>query len=114
MPRVISGCTIKAVYCTQDPEKVFKCTVTLNHDEIFIDFVEEALAPSEQDLLTRYHGWQIAPGHFRLVGSNQGDVATLHAFPNSHRLEGWWQENHASGMWIIELPEPLMATSGID
>lgn len=107
MPRVINDCEVTAIYCSHDPEKVFSSTVTLDGNVIHIEFVGEALLPALDNEPIVYKGWQIAPGHFRLVGPNQGDIATLHAFPNSRRLEGYWQENSTLGMWLVELPEPF-------
>lgn len=110
MPKIINGCVVTAFYCNNDPRRVFQCNVTLDSDEIRIEWSDQALIPFDDETVTQcYHGWQIAPGHFRLVGMNQGDTATLHAFPNSHRLEGCWQENRSQGMWMIELPETLDA-----
>jgi hypothetical protein len=50
-----------------------------------------------------YRGRNSGDGHFDLVAPEVDGRASLHFFPNSHFMEGYWQEGDTRGMWRIAL-----------
>lgn len=50
-----------------------------------------------------YHGKHHGDGHFELTAPERDGRASLHRFPNSNYMEGYWLENNVQGMWRIEL-----------
>lgn len=51
-----------------------------------------------------YRGKEIGSGHFELKMDGGGGHASLHQFPNSQFLEGWWNEDEVGeGAWRIIL-----------
>ena len=52
-----------------------------------------------------YEGPEIGQGHFHLRAAAPDGEATLHCFPDSKILEGWWLEDGVVGMWRIELDD---------
>lgn len=50
-----------------------------------------------------YKGKNNGDGHFNLTAPERSGRASLHCFPNSHYLEGYWDEGGARGMWRIFL-----------
>ncbi|MBN9424288.1 MAG: hypothetical protein J0I91_17740 [Candidatus Accumulibacter sp.] len=55
----------------------------------------------------RYAGRELAPGHFELSLDNGNGRASLHMFPNSKWIEGYWVEDGAEGFWRIFLKEEI-------
>lgn len=49
-----------------------------------------------------YTGREIGDGHYDLQSASHGK-ATLHRFPNSYILEGFWRDGAERGMWRITL-----------
>lgn len=50
-----------------------------------------------------YRGKNSGDGHFDLTAPGRDGRASLHCFPGSHFMEGYWQEGDARGMWRIHL-----------
>ena len=53
-----------------------------------------------------YRGKNNWDGHFDLAAPERKGRASLHCFPNSHFMEGYWQEEDVRGvrgMWRIHL-----------
>ncbi len=50
-----------------------------------------------------YRGKNNGDGHFVLEAPERKGKATLHRFPDSNILEGYWQEQGYQGMWRITL-----------
>lgn len=50
-----------------------------------------------------YRGKNTGDGHYDLTAVERHGRASLHAFPNSLFLEGYWNEGETRGMWRIEL-----------
>ena len=50
-----------------------------------------------------YKGENNGDGHFDLTAPERKGRASLHCFPNSHYMEGYWQEGDTRGMWRIRL-----------
>lgn len=57
----------------------------------------------EDDGPVRYSGTEIGTGHFRLKSTEAEGEATLHMFPGSRIMEGYYVERGESGLWRIEL-----------
>ena len=76
------------------------------HDKGYIvrlsdDFIE--VCYDDEDGAVCYKGINHGTGHFELKAPERNGSATLHCFPNSHVLEGFWQEGQTKGMWRIWL-----------
>ena len=52
----------------------------------------------------RFEGVRSGQGHFLLRSDDARTKATLHRFPDSPILEGYWSRNGKSGFWRIHLP----------
>lgn len=50
-----------------------------------------------------YRGKQRGEGHYELACLERNGKASLHHFPDSHFIEGYWKEGRIRGMWRIEL-----------
>lgn len=50
-----------------------------------------------------YKGKNNGDGHFDLKSRERNGVASLHRFPNSQFMEGYWREGDYRGMWRIRL-----------
>ena len=72
------------------------CKVRLSDKQLDIICID----PGGREVI--WYGDEIAPGHYRL-DNREGGTGTLHCFPNSRFLDGWWQENGEEGMWRITL-----------
>lgn len=71
------------------------CTVEINEKTISVRYEED------EGGSVNYAGKNDGNGHFRLSGSD-GGKASLHMFPDSNILEGYWTANTCSGMWRID------------
>jgi hypothetical protein len=60
----------------------------------------------------RYVGNELAPGHFELSLDDGDGRASLHMFPNSKLIEGYWKEDGAEGFWRIFLKEEVGSRIG--
>lgn len=67
------------------------------------DDVIEVAYDDEEGAAVCYRGNNNGDGHFDLTAPERNGRASLHCFPNSHFLEGYWQEGNARGMWQIHL-----------
>ena len=65
------------------------------------DAIEIAYDDDEGAVCSR--GKNSGDGHFDLAAPERNGKASLHFFPNSHFMEGYWQEGNARGMWRIYL-----------
>lgn len=59
------------------------------------------------DLNYRYIGDEIALGHFNLTLEQGDGRASLHMFPGSKIMEGYWVEDGARGFWRLILQEVI-------
>jgi len=50
-----------------------------------------------------YRGRNNGDGHYDLTSAEIAGRASLHRFPDSHVLEGYWEEESRRGMWRIWL-----------
>lgn len=69
--------------------------VKLGEDSILIEY--------EDAELVQYQGKANGEGHFELYGIGFHGHASLHMFPGSSILEGFWEEEGYRGMWRIKL-----------
>ncbi len=65
------------------------------------DMIE--LAYDDDEGAVCYRGKNNGDGHFDLTATERAGRASLHCFPGSHFLEGYWQEERCRGMWRIQL-----------
>jgi hypothetical protein len=59
-----------------------------------------------------YKGEEQGQGHYLLESEEPQGRASLHRFPGSLILEGYWEEDGMKGMWRIELGEVADDVSG--
>lgn len=72
------------------------CTARIDADTVVVEY-------ETADGLCTYRGESLGEGHYRLKKlAGKGD-ATLHRFPGSMILEGFWIEEAEQGMWRIRL-----------
>ncbi len=50
-----------------------------------------------------YRGKNTGDGHYQLTAAERNGRASLHRFPGSNFMEGYWNEDDSRGMWRIEL-----------
>lgn len=70
--------------------------VRLSEDEIEVTYDDDEGAVC-------YRGKSKGSGHFELHAPERDGKASLHCFPDSQVLEGYWQEGGTRGMWRIRL-----------
>ncbi len=61
------------------------------------------VAYDDDDGAVCYRGKNEGNGHFKLTAPERSGQASLHCFPESHFMEGYWQEGESRGMWRIQL-----------
>lgn len=74
------------------------CEVRIEGELIEVCYVDD-------EMPVKYSGKEIARGHFDLSAPVVNGRSTLHMFPNSKVLEGYWVENGYRGMWRIQLAD---------
>lgn len=78
----------------------------LTHDEGYIVRITDEsieVAYDDEEGAVCYRGGHTGDGHYHLTAPERDGRASLHRFPNSHFLEGFWHEGESRGMWRIEL-----------
>lgn len=86
-----------------------KCEVCLDEDgEIEVSY----RCSSNENGYTSYEGKAQGDGHYLLESVTPAGRASLHRFPDSLILEGYWEEDDAQGMWRIELGKFADAVTG--
>lgn len=81
-------------------------TPTITNDMGYIvrltdDIIEVAYDDEEGPVC--YRGKNNGDAHYDLEAPERIGRASLHCFPGSHFLEGYWQEGQCRGMWRIQL-----------
>ena len=84
------------LYHSDDVSDDYPCVVKLDGNRILIEY-------DGDEGFVQYEGISNGDGHFELNGSGFDGKATLHMFPGSSVLEGWWREEGYEGMWRIYL-----------
>ncbi|MBU0594257.1 MAG: hypothetical protein KKH74_11055 [Gammaproteobacteria bacterium] len=87
-------------YSSQEAAERMPCEVRINEES-----GEIAISYESEDGYTVYSGNESGDGHYVLECEEVQGRASLHRFPSSSILEGYWEENGLKGMWRIELGE---------
>lgn len=82
-------------YSDEPSSEDYPCIVEINEDKISVKYDDEEVV--------EYQGKNHGNGHFELSAPEIGGKASLHMFPNSLILEGYWIEDSYRGMWRILL-----------
>jgi hypothetical protein len=93
---VFAKSAVEFFYNTGRPSRNVTGAVRLESDEVTVEY------PGEHGQ-ERYFGKALAPGHYELRCIEIGGRATLHRFPGSDYLEGYWSQDHHYGMWRVQL-----------
>ena len=88
-------------YASGDDVGLAPCRVRMEDGGISVMYDEEGGEAN-------YSGRERGPGHYELSYPAKNGRATLHHFPDSAVLEGFWVEDGYEGMWRITL-KPLAA-----
>lgn len=91
-------CTADILYYDERP--------TIIKDEGYIvRLTEESIevAYDDEEGAVCYRGKNIGDGHYQLTAKERDGRASLHCFPSSNFMEGYWHEGNSRGMWRIEL-----------
>ena len=89
--------TMKTVYDSDHCYDEWKCEITIINNEITVSYEED------DDVHILYKGSENGDGHYQLKCHQRNGNATLHRFPKSRILEGYWNEDGYTGMWRIQL-----------
>lgn len=84
------------LYYDDDANVGDQCEVKIDERSIVVSYHDEGG-------WVNYSGKNDGSGPFELSADGSDGRATLHMFPNSNVLEGYWVEENTSGMWRIEL-----------
>jgi len=83
-------------YYDGDADENEACEVKLGNGEIIISYEDE-------NDFTIYRGKEISEGHFVVDCPEKNGKGSLHRFPKSQILEGFWIEDGTKGFWRIFL-----------
>lgn len=89
---------------TSDGCKAYACDIRIEGKKMVLSYF------NREHII--WEGTEEAPGHYvcRVKGEDVGGDATLHRFPKSNILEGYWTMNLGvnaiDGMWRITLKNP--------
>ena len=91
--------------CTADILYYDGRPVTTDDEGYIVRLTEESIevAYDDDDGAVCYRGKNTGDGHYQLTAAERKGRASLHRFPNSNFLEGYWHEEDSMGMWRIEL-----------
>lgn len=96
--KVWKNCTADILYYDDRPAVVndegYIVRISDDSFEIAYDDIEGAVC---------YHGKNNGNDHFDLAAPERNGRASVHRFPNSAFIEGYWQEGGIRGMWRIHL-----------
>lgn len=81
-------------YSSQEAAERMPCEVRINEE-----IGEIAISYESEDGYTVYSGNESGDGHYVLECEEVQGRASLHRFPSSSILEGYWEENGLKGMW---------------
>ena len=91
--------------CTADILYYDETAASLNDEGYIVrlsdDHIEVAYDDDEGAVC--YRGKNNGDGHFNLTAPERNGRTTLHFFPGSHFMEGYWLEGDVRGMWRIHL-----------
>ncbi len=92
-------------HCTADI-LYYDDTEAMTNDEGYIVRLSDKtieIAYDDDDGAVCYRGTNNGNGHFELTAPERSGHASLHCFPDSHFMDGYWQEGESRGMWRIRL-----------
>lgn len=91
--------------CTADVLFYEESAAAINDDGYIVRLSDDSIevAYDDDEGAVCYRGKNNGDGHFDLTAPERKGRASLHCFPNSHFMEGYWQEGDARGMWRIQL-----------
>jgi hypothetical protein len=94
--QVWSKCTAEVLYYDAEP-------AITNEEGYIVRLSDETIevAYDDDDGPVCYRGKNNGDGHFSLSAPERDGKASLHCFPDSAFLEGYWQEGGVRGMWRI-------------
>lgn len=96
--QVWSKCTAEVLYYDAEP-------AVTNEEGYIVRLSDETIevAYDDDDGPVCYRGKNKGDGHFSLSAPEREGKASLHRFPDSNFLEGYWLEGGVRGMWRISL-----------
>jgi hypothetical protein len=96
MPRW-AKCTIETYFAGPQASLTEPCEVVIGDGRIAVSQAYEGVGH------VTFSGPELEPGHFTVTADKISAKGSLHKFSNSKRLEGYWVEEGAQGMWRIDL-----------
>lgn len=92
------NCTVDVLFYDETPAYI-------GEDGYIVRLLDDAIEISYDDVegAVCYRGKNNGDGHFDLAAPERNGRASLHFFPNSHFMEGYWKEGDVRGMWRIHL-----------
>lgn len=106
MREIWDGSMDTVYYGNDEPSLRDPCKVTFSGDQITVSY--DGLEGENY----QYTGMDHGSGHFELALADGDGGATLHRFPNSKLLEGYWKEDGVEGFWRIHLDKKLEPLGG--
>lgn len=97
---VWKDCRFDTFYHDAAADHNYPCEVRLDEREIEICYKWDGE-------FTRYVGSNDGSGHFQLNAPEVQGHASLHMFPGSSILEGYWREGDCAGMWRVMLSDTV-------
>lgn len=85
-------------YEADEADVNWPCKVRFDGKQLVIQYEEE------NEIVT-YQGAEHGDGHYVVTNFGEGCRATLHRFPDSPILEGFWADSSYRGMWRIVVAE---------
>jgi len=93
-----NNCTVDTLYYNEEAAVTNEAGYEVKIDD------KEIIVSYEDDIgRVEYRGKNKGTGHFQLSCPERKGEASLHQFPTSSILEGYWIENGFRGMWRINL-----------
>ena len=84
-------------YASPDASETYDAEVRISDGSIAVSYSDG------EGNWTTYSGKETGAGHYSLTSKTVNGKATLHRFPRSKILEGWWTEDGYAGMWRLYL-----------
>lgn len=94
--------------CTADVLFYEESATTIDDEGYIVRLSNDSIevAYDDEEGAVCYKGKNNGDGHFDLTAPERNGRASLHHFPKSHFMEGYWQEGdtpQTRGMWRIQL-----------
>jgi hypothetical protein len=105
--QVWKNCSIDTLYYTDRPADVDEKGSIVRLTDDYLEVAYDDGGP------VVYRGKNNHDGHFNLIAPEVKGKASLHFFPNSNIMEGYWIEDGVQGMWRVRLGYLTECTSGV-